>query len=107
MDQIALLEYSVHTLQQQVVALDESQMDVVSNCEPWTIRRLASHALNNQLLWGGLVTGEHHVSPDDTMGAVPYEGDLAQYANEVTVRSIAMWHTAGVLDAIHDTPFGQ
>src|SRR3954451_11299763 len=107
MDQIALLEYSVHTLQQQVVTLDESQMDVVSNCDPWTIRRLASHALNNQLLWGGLVTGEHSVSPEDTMDAVSYEGDLAQYANEVADRSIVMWHTAGVLDASHDTPFGE
>ncbi len=107
MDQIATLEYAVHALQQQVVALDEQQMDVVSNCDPWTIRRLASHALNNQLLWGGLVTGEHCVSPEDTMTAVPYEGDLAQYANEVVDRSLAMWHAAGVLDAIHDTPFGQ
>jgi uncharacterized protein (TIGR03086 family) len=107
MDQIALLEHAVHTLQQQVVVLDERQMDVVSNCEPWTIRRLASHALNNQLLWAGLVTNEHCVSPDDTMGAVPYEGDLAQYADEVADRSLAMWHTAGVLDAVHDTPFGK
>jgi uncharacterized protein (TIGR03086 family) len=82
-------------------------MDVVSNCDPWTIRRLASHALNNQLLWGGLVTGEHSVSPEDTMDAVSYEGDLAQYANEVADRSIVMWHTAGVLDASHDTPFGE
>ena len=30
---------------------------LVTNCEPWTVRRLASHALNNQLLWAGLVTG--------------------------------------------------
>ena len=82
-------------------------MDIVSNCEPWTVRRLASHALNNQLLWAGLVTGQETVSPEETMGAVPYDGDLAQYADEVTDRSLAMWSTDGVLDSIHVTPFGE
>lgn len=107
MNQIALLEYALHALQQRVVAVDHEHMELASNCDGWTVRRLASHALNNQLLWGGLVTGEHIVSPEDTMGAVPYEGDLAQYAEEVTERSLAMWHTAGVLDAVHATPFGD
>ena len=107
MDQITTLEYAVHALEDQVVALDDRQLDVVSNCDPWTVRRLASHALNNQLFWGGLVTGEHSVSPEDTMGAVPYEGDLAQYADDVANRTLEMWHTAGVLDAMHDTPFGE
>jgi uncharacterized protein (TIGR03086 family) len=107
MDQVALLDYAVHALEQQVVALTGDDMDIVSNCDPWTERRLASHALNNQLLWGGLVTGEHAVSPEDTMGAVPYEGDLAQYAREVTDRSLAMWRTPGVLEAVHTTPFGE
>ena len=82
-------------------------MDVVSNCEPWTVRRLASHALNNQLLWAGVVTGEETVSPEETMGAVPYDGDLAEYADEVTDRSLAMWGTDGVLDANHVTPMGE
>ena len=82
-------------------------MEIVSNCEPWTVRRLASHALNNQLLWAGIVTGEETVSPEDTMGAVPYDGDLAQFAGEVTDRSLAMWGTDGVLDAIHVTPLGE
>jgi uncharacterized protein (TIGR03086 family) len=107
MDQMATLEYAVHTLQRQAVALTDDDMDVVSNCEPWTVRRVASHALNNQLLWAGLVTGEHIVSPDDTMGAVPYDGDLATYADEVTDRSLAMWRTPGVLEAVHATPFGE
>ncbi len=102
-----MLEFAVHVLRDQVVALDTAQMDVVSNCEPWTVRRLASHALNNQLLWGGVVTGEHSVSVEDTMGAVPYEGDLARYADDVTDRSLEMWRTEGVLDAIHTTPFGE
>jgi uncharacterized protein (TIGR03086 family) len=107
MDQIAMFDFAVHALRDQVVALDPGQMDVVSNCDPWTVRRLASHALNNQLLWGGLVTGDHSVSVEDTMSAVPYGGDLAQYANEVTDRSLAMWRTDGVLDRVHATPFGE
>ena len=58
-------------------------METVTNCEPWTVRQLASHALNNQLLWAGLVTGQQLVSVEDTMGAVPYEGDLAAFADDV------------------------
>ncbi len=106
-NQLATLDFAVRALREQVVALQDAQMDVVSNCEPWTVRRLASHALNNQLLWAGVVTGEETVSPEETMGAVPYDGDLAQYADEVTDRSLAMWGTDGVLDASHVTPFGE
>ena len=90
-----------------MAALDDGDMAKTSNCEPWTIRQLASHALNNQLLWGGLVTGEEVVSAADTMGGVPYQGDLAQYASESVDRSSAMWRTAGVLEASHVTPFGE
>ncbi len=79
----------------------------MTNCEPWTVRRLASHALNNQLLWAGLVTGQQLVSVEDTMGAVPYEGDLAPFADDVAARAMAMWSTDGVLEAMHATPFGE
>src|SRR4051812_8135919 len=104
---MATLAFAVNELREQVVALHDPQMEVVSNCEPWTVRRLASHALNNQLLWGGVVTGEEPVSVEETMGAVPYEGDLARFADEVTERSLAMWRTDGVLEASHVTPFGE
>ncbi len=107
MDQIATLEFAVNELRKQVAALPDAQMDAVSNCEPWTVRQLASHALNNQLLWGGLVTGEETVSVEETMGGVPHEGDLAQFADEVTERSLAMWRTDGVLEQTHATPFGE
>jgi uncharacterized protein (TIGR03086 family) len=105
--QLTTLDFAVRALREQVVALQDAQMDVVSNCEPWTVRRLASHALNNQLLWAGVVTGEETVSPEETMGAVPYDGDLAQFAGEVTGRTLAMWGTDGVLDATHVTPMGE
>jgi uncharacterized protein (TIGR03086 family) len=82
-------------------------MEIVSNCEPWTVRRLASHALNNQLVWAGIVTDEETVSFEDAMGAVPYDGDLARYAGEATDRALAMWGTDGVLDSIHVTPLGE
>jgi uncharacterized protein (TIGR03086 family) len=106
-EQLTTLDFAMRGLREQVVALDPAQMDVVSNCEPWTVRRLASHALNNQLLWAGLVTGQVTVSPEETMGAVAYEGDLAHYADEVTERSLAMWATDGVLSSIHVTPLGE
>jgi uncharacterized protein (TIGR03086 family) len=107
MDELATLEYAEEELRRTVASLDDSDMETVTNCEPWTVRRLASHALNNQLLWGGLVTGQHLVSVEDTMGAVPREGDLKAFADDVTSRAVAMWRTAGVLEAVHATPFGE
>jgi uncharacterized protein (TIGR03086 family) len=107
MDQLRMLEFAMGELHREVAALDDSELDVVTNCAPWTIRRLASHALNNQLLWAGLVTGEATVTVEDTMGAVPYDGDLATYADEVAKLSLAMWATPGVLTAVHATPFGE
>ena len=41
------------------------------------------------------------------MGAVPHEGDLTEYADEVVSRTLAMWRTDGVLDATHATPLGE
>src|SRR4051812_25491155 len=107
MTELMMLEYSLDELRRAVAGLDDTQMGVVTNCEPWTVRRLASHALNNQLFWGGVVTGDQPVSFEDTMGAVPYDGDLARYADEVVARAVAMWNTDGVLDATHVTPLGE
>jgi uncharacterized protein (TIGR03086 family) len=107
MDPLATLEYAVEELRRTVTSLDDSQMETVTNCEPWTVRRLASHALNNQLLWAGLVTGQHLVSVEDTMGAAPIDGDLAPIADDIAARAIAMWNTEGVLEAVHATPFGE
>jgi uncharacterized protein (TIGR03086 family) len=107
MDQIATLEFAIGELHREVAALDDSELEVVTNCAPWTVRRLASHALNNQLLWAGLVAGVETVTVEDTMGAVAYDGDLGSYADEVAERSLEMWETPGVLTALHDTPFGK
>jgi uncharacterized protein (TIGR03086 family) len=107
MDQLATLGYALDRLRGVVVTLDDSQLDTVTNCEPWTARQLASHALNNQLLWAGIVTGQEIVSAADTMGAVPYEGDLALFAEDATARAMAMWRTAGVMEAMHVTVFGE
>src|SRR3954468_11256609 len=107
MDQLATLEYALDELRGVVTTLDDSQMDMVTNCEPWTVRRLASHALNNQLLWAGVVTGQELASAEDTMGAVPIAGDLAPIADEVVGRAMALWRSKGVLEATHATPFGE
>ncbi len=107
MSQLATLRYALDELTGVVAALDDSQMDTVTNCAPWTVRRLASHAVNNQLLWAGIVTGEETVSAQDTMGAVAYDGDLAPIADDAARRSFAMWNTEGVLEKVHATPFGD
>ena len=107
MSQLALLEYSLDELSRVVAALDDAQMATVSNCAPWTVRQLASHALNNQLLWAGMVTGEELVSAEVTMGAVAYDGDLAVFADEVARRALALWRTEGVLSQTHVTPLGE
>jgi uncharacterized protein (TIGR03086 family) len=107
MDRLATLEYGLEELRAEVARLDDTQMDIVTNCEPWTVRRLASHALNNQLLWAGTVTSQELVSADATMGAVPIEGDLSAIADEVVGRALELWRTDGVLEAVHATPFGE
>src|SRR6266567_3789448 len=103
MDQLATLEYALHELRGVVAKLGDAEMDTVTNCEPWTVRRLASHALNNQLLWAGLVTGQVLVSVEDTMGAVPISGDLGALADEIVERAMALWRSDGVLEATHST----
>jgi uncharacterized protein (TIGR03086 family) len=107
MTDVSVLEYSLDELQRAVAAIGDDEMDIVSNCDPWTVQRLASHALNNQLFWGGLVTDQALVSFEETMGAVPYDGDLTQYAEEVVGRAREMWATDGVLEATHVTPLGE
>jgi uncharacterized protein (TIGR03086 family) len=100
------LDYALGELSQVVRTLDDSVMDGPTNCAPWSVRRLASHALNNQLLWAGLVTNQQLVSSADAMGAVAIPGDLEPLATDVTGRVMAMWRSDGVLDAVHETPFG-
>src|SRR6476469_964117 len=106
MDHLTLLAYAEDELNRVVAGLDETEMDVVSNCQPWTIRRLASHALKNQLFWAGTVSGQELMALDEAMAAVPYEGDLAPIAAEVTALALRLWRSDGVLTAQHETPFG-
>jgi uncharacterized protein (TIGR03086 family) len=107
MNELATLRYALDELTGAVGALDDSQMDTVSNCAPWTVRQLASHAVNNQLLWAGIVTGNDVVSPEVAMGAVAYEGDLVPFAEDGARRAFAMWNTEGVLERMHVTPLGE
>ena len=41
MSDLATLEYALDELRRAIVGLDAAEMDVVSNCAPWTVRRLA------------------------------------------------------------------
>jgi uncharacterized protein (TIGR03086 family) len=107
MGDVATLTYALDELRAVVVAVDDGHMDSLTNCPPWTVRRLASHALNNQLLWAGLVTGNDLVSAEVTMGAVAHDGDLADFAAQATQRATDLWATPGVLEAIHRTPMGE
>jgi uncharacterized protein (TIGR03086 family) len=106
MDQLMLLEHAESQLTRVVHGLDEAEMDVVTNCPPWTVRRLASHALKNQLYWAGSVTGQQLMAQEESMGAVPYDGDLAPIAADVESRALGLWRGNGVMTAQHDTPFG-
>ena len=81
MDDLTLLAQAERELAEVITGLDDAEMDVVSNCPPWTVRRLASHALKNQLFWAGSVTGQQLMPQDEAMAAVPYEGDLAPIAD--------------------------
>jgi uncharacterized protein (TIGR03086 family) len=107
MDEMTTLRYAVAELRRVVDGLDEAQMDVVTNCAPWTVRQLASHALNNQLVWAGMATGQELVSFADTMNAVPHDGDLSELAGDVAEQAMEAWSGDGVLQAMLTTPFGE
>jgi uncharacterized protein (TIGR03086 family) len=107
MDELTLLTGAEHELARVVAELDQTELDAVSNCPPWTVRHLASHALKNQLFWAGLVTGQDLMAQAEAMAAVPYPGELGPLAAEVTDRAVRLWHTDGVLAAPHLTPFGE
>ena len=77
MDDLTLLTQAEHELSRVIGELADAELELVSNCPPWTVRRLASHAIKNQLFWAGLVTGHDLMPQDEAMAAVPYEGDLA------------------------------
>jgi uncharacterized protein (TIGR03086 family) len=106
MDDLTLLTDTERELDRVIGALDGVQLERPSNCPPWTVRRLASHALKNQLFWAGLVTGQQLMAHAEAMAATPYDGDLGPIAAEVTDRVVRLWHRDGVLAAHHDTPFG-
>jgi uncharacterized protein (TIGR03086 family) len=106
MDHLMLLRRAESQLVRVIEGLDEAEMDVVTNCPPWTIRRLASHTLKNQLFWAGSVSGQQLMALDESMGAVPYDGDLAPIAAEVIGRVLELWSGDGVMTAQHETPFG-
>ena len=101
-----MLDYALTLLREVVGSLDGSVTEAPTNCPPWTVRRLASHALNNQLVWAGLVTGQDLVATDDAMGAVAIDGDLGPVAADVASLASALWHSEGVLERTHRTPFG-
>ena len=107
MNQLETLEFALDELRGVVAALDDSQMDTATACAPWTVRQLASHAVNSQLLWVGILTGQEIVSMEDTMGAVPYTGDLAPITDDAAVQALATWGADGVLDGVQATPFGD
>ena len=107
MDDLVLLSETVHELERVIAGLDGDEMDAVTNCAPWTVRRLASHVLKNQLFWAGLVTGQDLMPQEEAMSAAPYTGDLAPIAADVAAQVVHLWHTDGVMTAGHQTPFGE
>ena len=107
MDHLTLMEHAESQLVQVIHRLDEGEMDVVTNCPPWTVRRLASHALKNQLFWAGTATDQQLMTLEEAMGAVPYVGDLAPVADDVAARVLELWRGDDVMTAQHDTPFGR
>jgi len=106
-DDLALLTDAEHELNRVISAIDDAEMDIVTNCPPWTVRRLASHVLKNQLFWAGTVTGQNLMALEESMAAVPYDGDLAPIADEVLDQALRLWRTDGVMTARHATPFGE
>jgi uncharacterized protein (TIGR03086 family) len=97
---------AIDRLRRAIEELDGAELDGPSNCGGWSVRQLASHALNNQLIWGSMVTGTPTVTLEDTMAGTPIEGDLGPVGVDVAARSAAMWATPDVFGSVHTTPFG-
>jgi uncharacterized protein (TIGR03086 family) len=107
MDDLTLLTQAVRELQRVIAGVDGAELEQETNCPPWTVRRLASHVLKNQLFWAGCVTGQDLMPQAEAMAAVPYDGYLTPIAATVAEQVIELWHTDGVLEAHHVTPFGE
>jgi uncharacterized protein (TIGR03086 family) len=107
MDDLTLLTGTVEELGRVIGGLDRAEMEVVTNCPPWTVRRLASHVLKNQLFWAGCVTGQELMPQAEAMAAVAYPDDLGPVAAEVLPQVLQLWRAEGVLTAVHPTPFGE
>lgn len=106
MDRLALLTAVEDQLNRVIHGLDAAEMDLLTNCPPWTVRRLASHALKNQLFWAGSVADQQLMTLEESMGAIPYDGDLAPISAEISARVLGLWHGDDVMTAEHQTPFG-
>ena len=107
MDHLTLLEQAESQLVQVIHRIDEAEMELPTNCPPWTVRRLASHALKNQLFWAGSASDQHLMALEEAMAAVPYDGDLAPIASDVGARVLELWRGDDVMTTEHDTPFGR
>jgi uncharacterized protein (TIGR03086 family) len=105
-DRLVLLELAETQLVEVIRTLEDDELDLDTNCPPWTVRRLASHVLKNQLFWAGSISGQQLMGLQEAMGAVAYDGDLAPIAADVTERALELWRVPGVMTAQHDTPFG-
>lgn len=106
MDRLELLAHAEDQLHAAVTGIAADDLELPTNCPPWTVRRLASHALKNQVFWAGTVVGQELMALEESMGAVPYDGDLAPHATRVRDLVMELWRGDGVLDAQHATPFG-
>ena len=106
MDHLTLMEHAQGQLVEVIRGLDDGELDVVTNCPPWTVRRLASHALKNQLFWAGTATDQQLMASDEVTAAIAYDGDLAPIADDVAARVLRLWRGDGVLTSQHETPFG-
>jgi uncharacterized protein (TIGR03086 family) len=106
-DHLTLLSRAEQELARVIAELDDAELGIVSNCDPWTVHRLASHALKNQLYWAGVVTGQELMAQGEAMGAVPYEGELGPIAADVAEQVVRLWSADGVMASVHDTPFGE
>ncbi len=107
MDDLTLLTGAEHELNRVIATLEGGELDVVSNCPPWTVRRWPAMLSRTSSSGPGSSPARTSWRRTRRWPLVPYEGELAPIAAEVTDRVARLWHTEGVLAAHHDTPFGE
>jgi hypothetical protein len=105
-DDLTPLTDAEYELNRVISAIDDLEMDILTNCARGRSAGLASYALKNQPFWVGRVTGQEISGAEESMAAC-LRRRTAPIADEVPRASVGTSAHRRVMTARHATPFGD